>query len=1174
MSLIKIKSAIIHVVLWQKISYNKFFNILFTLFSFLLLLQSTNGNESPITLISSEGVVEFSKKGSPWVTAINDQQFHYGDKIRTGEYSRAAIQMPTGVVLRLNEFSSILLRAPTKKISKSAVNLKKGALYFFSRENPETIEVTTAVTTAAIKGTEFELHIENDGSNVLTLIDGNVDLTTDKGNLSLSGGEIATIQTGHKPEKSAIINVVNTIQWSLYYPAIIDLNEINFTPSERNKLAKSLSHYQSGNLLNALKSFPATKKFNSKNERIYLAGLLLATGQVKSSEKLLSNNQISKKLKDAVVELIATVKGDHQNLSNEPVSSSQWLARSYSLQVSGNLADALDAAKKATELSPNFGYAWARLAELEFSFGNRDNTLYAIEKCLAVSPQNAQALTIIGFLQAGENKLEKAKNSFEQAIKLDSALANAWLGSGLIDIRKGSSITGIQKLKIAAALEPNRSILRSYLAKALFNNNEFAKAENELQLAKNLDPNDPTPLLYSALHNQQINRYNKAVSDMEKSLQLNDNRRLYRSKFLLDQDSSVRSANLASIYKNLGMTDISIREATKAVENDYSNYSSHLFLANSYDALRDPKRIQLRYETAWFNELLLANLLSPVNAGTLSQHVSLQEYSSLFEKNKLGVNAQSTYFSHGEFRQLVSQYGIYDKTSYSIDVDYHTFDGFRTNNNFDRLEVFTQLKHQLSPKGTLFFQTKFQDYTSGDLFLRQNAATARPKLDFSEEQLPIALVGYHHHWAPGVDTLILGGRLENKQMFSDRSSIITGVTRNGAGNGAGNVTGVGGFLTDIDYESKLEIYTAEINQIFQKEKTTLNLGTRVQFGDFNSKNLIASSNPIFTPFFTSNPAANSDFTTDFFRFSAYGYYYWKVFNSISFTTGVTYDYIEYPINFRSLPVSDGTNDKDQVSPKVGLTWNLSSNITLRAVYTQALGGVSFDESIRLEPVQLSGFVQGFRSLIPESVAGSVEAPEFETVGVGTTWKFNETTFIDIQAELLEANVDRTIGVFGRVNAGMFSQSSTLEELDYEEKRFSVTVNKLYGENISIGGRYEFIQSELDRRFPEIPQTVTAGAISNSQSTLQLPSIYAIYNHASGFFSKAEGKWLIQNNHNLPNENIFQLDAFFGYRAAGRLWDITFGVVNINDQDFQVAPLSPILELPRERSFFVQFKVNL
>ena len=81
----------------------------------------------------------------------------------------------------------------------------------------------------------------------------------------------------------------------------------------------------------------------------------------------------------------------------------------------------------------------------------------------------------------------------------------------------------------------------------------------------------------------------------------------------------MRGANLASIYRDAGMTDVSVREAARAVTYDYANDSAHLFLSDSYNELRDPTRFNLRYETVWFNELLLANSLSPVGAGRLSQ---------------------------------------------------------------------------------------------------------------------------------------------------------------------------------------------------------------------------------------------------------------------------------------------------------------------------------------------------------------------------------------------------------------------------------------------------------------------------------------------------------------------------------------------------------------------------
>jgi len=57
---------------------------------------------------------------------------------------------------------------------------------------------------------------------------------------------------------------------------------------------------------------------------------------------------------------------------------------------------------------------------------------------------------------------------------------------------------------------------------------------------------------------------------------------------------------------------------------------------------------------------------------------------------------------------------------------------------------------------------------------------------------------------------------------------------------------------------------------------------------------------------------------------------------------------------------------------------------LRGIFSRSLGGVSLDESYRLEPTQLAGFPQAFRTVISESLVGSVAAPEYEVIITGST----------------------------------------------------------------------------------------------------------------------------------------------------------------------------------------------
>src|SRR5206468_2403121 len=92
---------------------------------------------------------------------------------------------------------------------------------------------------------------------------------------------------------------------------------------------------------------------------------------------------------------------------------------------------ALALARQAVKLSPNFGFGWERVAELEFSFGRIAAARSALEKSLGLAPRNAEALALKGFLLSGQNEFSEAISFFDKAIEIDGALGNAWLGRGL-----------------------------------------------------------------------------------------------------------------------------------------------------------------------------------------------------------------------------------------------------------------------------------------------------------------------------------------------------------------------------------------------------------------------------------------------------------------------------------------------------------------------------------------------------------------------------------------------------------------------------------------------------------------------------------------------------------------------------------------------------------------------
>ncbi|HWD18531.1 MAG TPA: TonB-dependent receptor [Verrucomicrobiae bacterium] len=1141
------------------------------------------GAAEPVNeILAVEGAVETTPPGAPvWSPARPGQHLAAHYQLRTGARSRAAIRLSDLSVLRVGELMQYEMIPAASAGGRPALDLKRGTAYFFSRDKPDSIQLETPVVAGAIRGTEFNVTVAADGATELTMFDGRVDLSNEHGSVALISGEQgrATAQTA--PARTAILNAVNIIQWTLYYPGALDPAELALPEQDASAIAASLQAYAAGDLPEALRAYPADRKPAGASEKAYFAGLLLSAGLVeKSQAELSSAGELP--LARAVAEVTAAAKFQVWGHTNTISSASEWLAESYYLQSRSRLAAALEAARRAVEKSPSFALGWERVAELEFSFGRTPASERALTNALRLGPRNARAQALLGFLRLAGDRAAEAEAAFSRALAMDPMLGEAWLGRGLGRIHAGHAAEGRADLETAVTLEPNRSIFRSYLGKAYANQETAMRnpalrglALAELAQAKQRDPNDPTPWLYSALILYNEYRDADAIDDLKKSETLNDNRQVYRSRLLLDQDQAVRSANLANIYKDAGMVDVSLAEAAQAAAFDYGNFSAHLNLASTFDELRDPTRFNLRYESAWFNEQLLASMLAPLGAVSLSQNLSQQEYSRLFESPHLGFYGTGEYFSDGEYRQTATQYGTEGPVSYALDLDYDYKRGDdRVNNDLSRIEWYTRVKYQVAPRDSLFLLTKYQDYDAGDQFQYYDPSLARPAFRFSETQTPLLLAGWHHEWGPGSHTLFLAGRLENNQHFSDTNAnqLVQQVSP------LANPTTVLPF--DVVYDNAFQIYTAELNQIVQRERHTDIFGARYQEGDFQSDSVLYNPQPAALAALLHLPSqALSSQSEGFGRFSAYEYHHWEIVDGLMLIGGAAYDAERYPANYRRPPLAGGDKQKDQLSPKGALIWKAAPDLTLRAVYSAGLGGVSYDESVRLEPTQLAGFDQTFRSLVSESLIGSIEAPRFELAGGAADWMIGRQTWLTLQGSLAREQVDSQFGYFTVTPfaASPALAANALSQNDYTETTIRATVNQIVAREWFLQAQYQFSRSKLRTTLPDIAALPGFQRVSTQEGDLHQTSLSATWQSPQGWFARGETDWYAQSLFgdaaHPTGQDFVQFNVFAGYRFRNRRAEITIGGLNLTGGDYHLQPINYYLDLPHGRLFYTRVRFS-
>lgn len=1152
--------------------------------------------------------MEISPAGSTgWSPARADQILRPFDRLRSGANSRGALLWSDKSVVPFGASTELEILPPHADGAQSGLHLLRGIVSFFHRDQPGRIRIITRGAVAGVEGTEFVLAVNDADLTTLSVVDGRVKIGNDFGALSLTNGEAATVEPGQAPVRTAGFIANNLLQWCFYYPAVLDPDDVQLTADEQKDLAPSLADYRAGDLPAALAQYPTNRPDASDNERVYHAALLLAVGEVAQTESILSSisgqSERPRRLADALRELIAAVKRQPSPSNLNPRLSTEFLAASYSEQSRAvretSLENALRLAQRAATNSPQFGFAWERVAELQFSFGRTREAADVLDKSLALAPRDAQGLALRGFLLAAQNQPRAAIREFDRALAVDSALGNAWLGRGLCRIRVGDDRGGREDLLLAAALEPQRAGLRSYLGKSYADAGDFPHATHELQLAKTLDPRDPTAWLYSALVNQRENRVNDAIRDLEKSESLNDNRSVYRSQVLLDQDRAVRSANLANVYRDAGMFDVSLREAARAVNYDYANYSAHLFLANSYFQFLNPNDFSTRYETPANVEYFVANLLAPVNAGPLSPTISQGEYSRLFEQNRLGVVSSTEYLSRGAWSESGAQFGTCGNFNYDLEAVYLSDPGQRLNNDFQQRLIDIALKQQITSKDTLYEMVQQSDFVSGETSQYYDPGMANPSFREHETQTPIVLLGYHHEWQPGVHTLLFASRINDNLEFNNGATPLfmewmpplppfdpAGVP---------TLTSVYGLTANEQYNARQTLYSAELQQILKKAEHTTVVGTRFQYGHFVTADM-EDQVYLFPPLFDT-PAVNQDLTTMFQRVSVYGYHQWQIFDPLQLIGGVAYDRITFPENFSYAPISPNDKTEDQISPKAGMIWTPLDKTTVRFAYTRSLSGASLDQSIQIEPAQVAGFIQDYRSIIPESIAGPTSGAQIETFDLSLEQKFDTGTYLGLSGEILNSTVDRTVGTYIYYPTILLHSvpASTRENLDYQEKTLQFTANQLVGRDWSFGAVYRVSEAVLNDNFVDLPDENQLPFFPfvgynnfqprlRTRGTLQSVDLTAIYNLPCGFFAKGEALWFDQSNGgygNIPSGNtvaepgddFWQFNLFAGYRFLHRKAEASLGLLNVAGQDYRLNPLNIYNELPRARTLAVRFQID-
>ena len=948
-------------------------------------------------VVAVDGKVERQTSTSDWIPLRVEEQICTGDSVRVGADSRAALYLSNNSFVRLDANS--LLHFPEKSSDTDFwVELNEGIAHFISRIIHR-FQVSTPYVNAVVEGTEFIVSAQHQ-QGAVSVVEGKVRTFNAKATEMVTANQQVRTAGPDQPIQRFDIPASGQVQWAIYYPPVLTLSQLQPSDvADRQRLHTAIQHTLQNRPDLALDVLDVTNPGPAL--QVARAALLLAVGRVDTFDSVVESVLNTAQAAEGYsLKAIADAARDRSDVALAeagkavalaPGKASGYIALSYAQQSALQLGAALKSARQAVRVEPGNTLARLRLSEMFLAKGDigaAGDALKSIgeDPLLAAQVENAK-----GFVALFSLYLDSAEKHFRNALEQAPGNPQSHLGLGLTLLRKGELAEGRRQLEYAVSLDPLRSTLRSYLGRAYFAEKRDKEAIKQWRLARQYDPNDPTPYFYTGVYNLFQNDPVAAIAQLEQSRELNDKRAVYRSETLLQSDAASRSATLARAYNAVGYQEGVLLNGWDAIRRDPTNAEGHRLLADMY--ANDP-----RYESARVSELLQSQLWQPVNAYPLQPQLSETDLSAIAGAGpqRPGLNEYHTLFNRDGGYGTFNGYGGSDGTwgndlvgsvlagpyAASVGQYHYESDGWRDDAS-QKQDIYSgMLQAQLSPVTRIQYEHRYVNWDKGDLTPRWDGKQTTYPYDNSKR------ITNRFGWVQGLtsnDTLVfsaLGQRVENEQaQLSDQNSGSINLDR-----------------TPQTYEGQIVSLRNGYHFIYGGGSTRLDEDQNIQsvFNQFDGTGL---------PTYITVDVKQHNILTQHQR-NLYAYLNSTIGPGIVAVLGLSYDQLllsgelkQDTVATTSIPLISYVdvsqtasanrldNSLHQWSPKFGVSIKPLKHLQFRVAAYRALSH-SFAANQTIEPASIVGFSQFYSDrdgLKSDNYAVAMDYDRGAAGGVGASW---------------------------------------------------------------------------------------------------------------------------------------------------------------------------------------------
>lgn len=555
-----------------------------------------------------------------WKAASIKQQLNAGAFVRTADGSQMAVLLRDNTQLRLNQNSMLQIKEVSPSGEPTKLELTQGRVWTQAKRKEYTaptpgstpaVTVQTPNAIAAIRGTDWELSVEKDGSALLTVLSGEVDFYNDLGRVSVKPNEQARVEPGKAPVKTLLTNARDRVQWVTSYRPQPHRWLAGFpVPAELEPVIAAIDSERYGEafqLIDKIKPSSAVEPAHA----LLKADLLLFQGQANEASQLLERTLLRHyqlPVKDTQVALMVAAKMPGKIiLQPTPLAPrlAALLARAYLIadkpddarrvlgaipsddaelalargdfaRFEGDAPGARHAFSAALGKEQNNADAWFGLGRVAAEREAVKDGRAALNKALELNPKGAGYRGELATLESFANEFAAADAEFKAALDQQPDDYTALTGLGILQLKKGDPDAALESFLKAGVIEPRYARAMLYTGVAYYQLGNHQRAVEMFKRAAALDGKDPLPhMMLSLVASDRMEMGTAVASAREAS-------RLMPFLKSLNQllNNQKGNANVGASLAQFGLEEW----ANAYAVNSYSPYwaGSALFLADRY----------------------------------------------------------------------------------------------------------------------------------------------------------------------------------------------------------------------------------------------------------------------------------------------------------------------------------------------------------------------------------------------------------------------------------------------------------------------------------------------------------------------------------------------------------------------------------------------------------------